>query len=107
VTLEPGLDLHEWETRWQELQDVAAESPADAVPELVRLIEQMLVERGYDLASPVAAGGEEPEVVSSYQAARELVTAYEAGDASAGDLAGALENLNEVHHHLIGERRTP
>jgi hypothetical protein len=106
VALEPGLDLHEWETRWQELQDVAAESPADAVPELVRLTEQMLVERGYDL-SGVGSGGEEPEVVSAFQAARELVTAYEAGDASAGDLAGAVENLNEVHDHLVGERRTP
>jgi hypothetical protein len=107
VALEPGLDLHDWESRWQELQDVAAESPADAVPELVRLTEQMLVERGYDLASPVGAGGEEPEVVSAFRAARELVTAYEAGEASAGDLAGALENLNEVREHLIGERRTP
>jgi hypothetical protein len=106
VALEPGLDLHDWETRWQELQDVAAESPADAVPELVRLTEQMLVERGYDL-SAVGAGGEEPEVVSAFQAARELIRAYEAGDASAGDLAGALENLNEVHDHLVGERRTP
>jgi hypothetical protein len=106
VALEPGLDLHDWETRWQELQDVAAESPADAVPELVRLTEQMLLARGYEL-SPAGAGREEPEVVSAFQAARELVTAYQAGDASAGDLAGALENLNEVHDHLVGERRTP
>jgi hypothetical protein len=66
----------------------------------------MLVERGYDLAG-VGAGGEEPEVVSAFQAARELVTAYEAGEASPGDLGGALENLNDVHDYLIDERRTP
>ncbi len=65
MALEPGLDLHDWETRWQELQDLAAESPAEALPEIVRLTEQMLVERGYDLN-----GGE--DIVRDLVGAREL-----------------------------------
>jgi hypothetical protein len=47
LVFEPGLDLHEWETRWQELQDAAADAPDEALPEIV---EQMLVERGFERA---------------------------------------------------------
>jgi hypothetical protein len=33
---EPGLDLHEWQTRWQELEDAFAEAPDETIPEMVR-----------------------------------------------------------------------
>jgi hypothetical protein len=105
LALEPGLDLHEWETRWQELQDLAAESPAEALPEIVRLIEQMLVERGYDLNDPVATAGE--DIVRDFIGARELTAACQAGTASPGDVAAALANLTEVHDFLVEERAAP
>jgi hypothetical protein len=105
VVLEPGLDLHEWETRWQELQDLAAESPAEALPEIVRLIEQMLVERGYDLNDPVAVEGE--DIVREFIGACELMAACQAGTASPGDVAAALENLTEIHDFLVEERAAP
>ena len=35
---DPGLDLHEWETRWSDLQDQAADAPDEALPEIVRLV---------------------------------------------------------------------
>jgi hypothetical protein len=104
VTLEPGLDLHEWETRWQELQELAEESPVEAMPEVVRLAEEMLVERGYDLVNPVAVEGEDPDVVRDFLAARELVAACQAGTASPGDVAAALENLTEIHDYLVADR---
>ena len=93
MPLEPGLDLHDWETRWQELLDLAAESPAEALPELVRLSEQMLAERG-----------ENPDLEKNLVAARELAAACQAGTATAGDTAAALENLREVHDYLVEER---
>jgi hypothetical protein len=105
VALEPGLDLHEWETRWQELQDLAAESPAEAMPEVVRLIEDMLVARGYDLNDPVVVEGE--DLLPNLLAARELVAACQAGTASPGDIAAALENLAEIHDHLVEDRAAP
>ena len=43
---EPGLDLHDWQTRWEQLLEVAEESPADAVTEMDRLLEEMLQETG-------------------------------------------------------------
>jgi hypothetical protein len=100
VVLEPGLDLHEWETRWQELQDVAAESPAEALPELVRLTEQMLTERGYDVSDL----GNGSDLLRSFLGARDLAAACEAGAASPGDTAAALGNLREIHDYLVEDR---
>ena len=50
---EPGLDLHEWESQWAQLQEDAADSPDEALPEIVNLIAQMLADRGFDLENPV------------------------------------------------------
>jgi len=105
VTLEPGLDLHEWETRWQELQDLAAESPTEALPEIVRFVEQMLVERGYDLENPVLVEGE--DIARDFLGARELAAACQTGGASPGDVAAALENLREIHDYLVEDRAAP
>jgi hypothetical protein len=107
VVLEPGLDLHEWETRWQELQDLAAESPVEALPEMLRFIEQMLVERGYDLNDPVALEGDDPDLVRDLIGARELAAACQAGNASPGDVAAGLENLAEIHGYLVEHRAAP
>ena len=107
MVLEPGLDLHEWETRWQELQELAVDEPEQTLPEIVRLIEQMLVERGYDLRNPVIVESEDPDIVRHYQAAKEVGDVAEAGNADPGDIAAALENLTEIHDYLVDDRRTP
>jgi hypothetical protein len=95
--VEPGLDLHDWETRWQQLQDAAADSPQEALPELVRLAEQMLAESGY-------SNGGDPEVLRSFTAAREVALACDAGTADPGDVGQALENLAELHDFLVENR---
>jgi hypothetical protein len=46
---EPGLSRQEWETEWQALEPLVVDSPAEALPELDRLVGRMLVERGYPL----------------------------------------------------------
>jgi uncharacterized protein (UPF0297 family) len=74
---EPGLDLHEWETRWAELQELAENAPDEALPEIVRAVEEMLTERGYNLENPVAVEGEDPDLVRDFLAAREIARAAE------------------------------
>ena len=39
---EPGLDRHEWESEWQTLEDDLRTDPAQALPELDRLVARML-----------------------------------------------------------------
>ena len=104
---EPGLDLHGWETRWAELQELAADTPDEALREVVRLVEEMLTDRGYDLENPVVEEGEEAEIIRSFQAAREISRAAEKTPLEREDLDAALEDLREIHDYLIEDRAPP
>jgi hypothetical protein len=96
---EPGLDLHEWRTRWEQLLEVAEESPADAVTEMGRLLEEMMQETG--------ALEADEEAARLFTAAGDAVRAYEAGDASAGDLAHAINCYRELYELLTPEELDP
>ena len=104
---DPGLDLHEWETRWSDLQDQAADAPDEALPEIVRLVEEMLVERGYDLEGPAVEGGEGQDVVRDFLAAREIARAAETTKLEQEDVHTALGNLADIHDYLTEERAAP
>ena len=105
--VEPGLDLHEWETRWAELEDMVADDAGGAVREMVRLVEGMLVERGYNLEEPVTVEGEEPEIVRLFLSAREAARMVEAGTAEDEDVSNALDDLRSVREYLVADRAEP
>ena len=98
----PGLDLHEWESEWEALEEDLRTDPARTVPELDRLLARMLEETGYDLSDPVG----EREVVAEYLAAHEIVEAVERdlGDLSPGDIAAAVNGFRAVFDHLVATR---
>jgi len=104
---EPGLDIHEWETRWADLQDQAADVPDEALPEFVRLVEEMLTARGYDLENPVVKEGEDFDLVRNFEAAREIARAAETTPLEPDDLDAALEDLQEIHDFLTEVRAPP
>ena len=107
--LEPGLDRHEWESQWQALEEQMKESPAEALPELDRLVEEMLNERGYALDDPVAREGDDREIVAEFLAAREITRVVEA-DAegiSPGDVAAAIDGYRSLYEYLLAERSSP
>ena len=104
---DPGLDLHEWETRWSDLQDQAADAPDEALPEVVRLVQEMLLERGYDLDNPVVAETDDPDIVRDFLAAREIARAAETTKLEAEDIQTALEDLAEIHDYLVEDRAGP
>jgi hypothetical protein len=92
---EPGLDLHEWATRWEQLEEAARESPADAAGELDRLARELLEERGLD--------GQDDEALRTYVAAHDLLRRYERGEGSAGDLAEAINGFRAVYELVAAE----
>lgn len=104
---DPGLDLHEWETRWSDLQDQAADAPDEALPEIVRLVEEMLTDRGFDLENPVVVEDESRDIVSDFLAARDIARAAETSELEAEDVQTALDNLAEIHDYLVEERPGP
>ncbi len=107
--LEPGLDRHEWESRWQSLEEELEDSPRDVLPELDALVEQMLAERGYAIDDPVAREGDDREVVAEFLAAREitLMLTDNSDSVSPGDLAAAVNGYRSVYEYLIEERAAP
>jgi hypothetical protein len=104
---DPGLDLHEWETRWSDLQDQAADAPDEALPEVVRLVQEMLLERGYDLDNPVVEETDDPDIVRDFLAARDIARAAETTKLEAEDIQTALDDLAEIHDYLVEDRPGP
>jgi hypothetical protein len=96
---EPGLDLHEWRTRWDQLDEVAHESPADAAGEMDRLVREMLEERGVT--------AEEDEALKQYEAAHELYLQWETTDGDPGDLAEAVNGFRAVFEFIVTEYEPP
>lgn len=105
---EPGLDRHEWETELESLEPELRDSPAEALPELADLVRRMLDERGFDLDDSLVREGDEREIVSEYESAREVADRLERGeDVGPGDVASAINGLRALYDHLISERSAP
>jgi hypothetical protein len=95
---EPGYDLHEWETRWAELEEAFAEDPADALVEACDEIEELLGLHTGD----ENLRAQYTELEAAYEAAREVADRYERGeDVDAGDIAAAIENVRTVRDALL------
>jgi hypothetical protein len=107
VMVEPGLDLHDWQTRWEQILEDAEDSPAEALGEMDRLLEEMLTSRGYQLNEPVTASGEEPEVVRQFLAAREITQLADAGNADPGDIGDAIEGYRALFALITNEFAEP
>jgi hypothetical protein len=107
--LEPGLDRHEWESRWQSLEEDLEDSPRDVLPELDELVEQMLNERGYAIDDPVVREGDDREIVAEFLAAREItrLLADDPDAVSPGDVAAAVNGYRSLYEFLLEERTPP
>ncbi|HKC20985.1 MAG TPA: hypothetical protein VKB64_00615 [Gaiellaceae bacterium] len=107
--LEPGLDRHEWESRWASLQEDLEDSPRDVLPELDQLVAQMLQERGFEIDDPVVREGEGVEVVDDFLAAREItqLIADNPDAVSAGDVAAAVNSYRSVYEFILEEDAAP
>ena len=87
---DPGLDLHEWETRWAELEEEFTEDPAGALPEACDLIEATLGDTDWS-----------DDLEKAFHAAREVADAIERGDdVDPGDIGAAIDNLRQIRASL-------
>jgi hypothetical protein len=101
---EPGLDRHDWETEWAELEPLIVDSPAETLPEIDDFIARMLTEVGYTIGTPDAVDDEgvDPEVVASFTAAHEIAEQVDRGETvDPGDIGQAITLYREIYEHLI------
>jgi hypothetical protein len=106
--VEPGLDRHDWETEWQGLEPLVIDSPAEALPELGRLIERMLVECGYPTDEAHAHEASHPEIVAEFLEAERITNLIEAGGAvDPSDIGAAVTGYRNLYEFLLAESGAP
>jgi len=102
---EPGLDRHEWETEWEALEPQVEDSPAEALPELDRLIERMLVEQEHAIERGVDAELEaeaEGDLIAEFLGARQVTRLVEQGErVDPGDIAAAVNAYRSLYLELL------
>jgi hypothetical protein len=103
---DPGLDKHLWESEWQALEPLARDDPREALPELDRLLERMLLEEGYPLeegeVERAAEKGIDPDVLASFHAARDLMRRADSGsDVDPAEVGQAVGLYRALYEHLI------
>ena len=108
---QPGLDRHEWESEWAALEPLVVDAPAEALPELDRLVGRMLVERGYPLeegdVERTAEEGIDPEVLAGYRAGHDIATRVERGDdVDPAEVGQAVGLFRELYEHLLKREAT-
>jgi hypothetical protein len=99
---EPGLDKHVWEAEWQGLEPLVVDSPAEALPELDRLVEQMMRARGYPVEEESAWESPDPDVVAEFIEARRITRLVDAGEAvDPSDIGVAITGYRNLYEHLL------
>jgi hypothetical protein len=98
---DPGLDRHEWETEWQGLEPLVADSPAEALPEVDGLVERMLEGHGFPVDEEHEFEAPEQEVVKEFLEARRVTRLVEAGElVDPGDIGAAVAGYRNVYGYL-------
>jgi len=95
---EPGLDLHEWETRWAEIEVSLAEDPVNTLPLACDEVERLLgLQEGDERLRT-----QHTELVAAYEAAREVANRYEQGlEVDPGDVGAAIDDLRSVRDAIV------
>jgi hypothetical protein len=106
---DPGLDRHLWESEWEALEPLVRDDPGEALPELDRLLERMLLEEGYPLdegeLERTAEEGIDPDVLASFHAARDVtLRADGGGDVDPAEVGQAVGLYRALYEHLIARQ---
>jgi len=100
---EPGLDRHEWESEWSDLEERLRDDPGDALFALDELIARMLESRGIPLRDEDGHAETEPETVRAFAEARRITELVGVGeDVDPGDIAHAVNSYRELYASLLG-----
>lgn len=106
---DPGLDRHLWESEWEALEPLVRDDPGEALPELDRLLERMLLEEGYPLeegeVERAAEAGIDPDVLASFHAARDVTRRADGGaDVDPADIGQAVGLYRALYEHVLTGR---
>ena len=99
---EPGLDEHEWASRYAALEEDVRDSPAEALSELDDLVAEMMEARGLPLQEEPGGETTEPETIRQFAEARRVTRLVDAGESyDPGDVANAVDAYRSLFDYLL------
>jgi hypothetical protein len=99
---EPGLDEHEWASRYAALEEDVRDAPAEALSELDDLVAEMMVARGLPLQEQPGEDTTEPETVRQFEEARRVSRLVDSGEPyDPGDVANAIDSYRSLYDYLL------
>jgi hypothetical protein len=103
ITPDVGVSIHEWRTRWAQIEEDRETSPGEALEEASLLVDEILGELGVDTDGAAAADTE--EVVRTADELREIVRRWRGdGPATGGELADAFAEARDTFEYLVSGR---
>ncbi|HEU0194730.1 MAG TPA: hypothetical protein VFQ71_11060 [Gaiellales bacterium] len=105
LNLDVGRDLHEWTTRWEQIEVDRPDAPGEALQEAVALLDDML--RDLHVASRGAAAAGSEDVVRTHQELHELVDRLRQEDSSVdqAEISDAFDEAQDMFMFLASGRR--
>jgi hypothetical protein len=101
-----GVNEHEWATLWADIDDSLNDSPREALPDALRTLHQMLVERGVPIDDTAGTTPSTEDVPSEYFALRDTVRDLEDGrPLSDEDVADAVGLARELYRFMVDDYR--
>jgi hypothetical protein len=99
-----GVSIHEWSTRWAEIEDDAADDLANALEEARLLLDEMLTQLQVPREGAVAA--ETEDIVHGYEAIQDVLTRWRSDvPVDAEELSDAFDTARDIFDYLIAGRR--
>jgi hypothetical protein len=106
--LEPGLDEHEWISRYEAIDEDLRTSPVESLGDLDALVAEMMTARGLELDEREGEDTTEPETVRQFAEARRVTRQIEAGEGyDPGDVANAVDAYRSLYDYLLNLGPTP
>ncbi|HET6849366.1 MAG TPA: hypothetical protein VFH74_10935 [Gaiellales bacterium] len=98
-----GVSLHEWTTRWAQIEEDRDDEPGEALREATGLLDEMARQRRIE--SDPASAPETEDFTRSLEGLRDLVTRYENdGPVDADEYDDAFVTAREMFDLLVGDR---
>ena len=104
--MDAGVSRHEWVTQWEQLEPELRDDPRETLPEVVRLVEDMLRELQFAVDDPVE---DEPteDILPRFHDARRVAARIDQGeDVDPAEIGDAVETVREVYAYLVDDRDT-
>jgi hypothetical protein len=103
ITPDIGVSVHEWRTRWEQIEEDREDAPGEALEEASALIDEMLVQLHVEETG--AAAAETEDIVRTARELHEVVDRWR-GDTPTpkGELTEAFDEARDTFEYLVSGR---